>query len=125
MDIRGIENLNERMCQLRINATIAVLGHAGLSVSDLTALHVTPSRVFQEEERIIASSNSDLAVACRALMAVARGSPATPPDNNSDPLGSANTSAASHHGPATSGTERAPHLEPRARYSEDEDMEQG
>lgn len=122
MAIQGIENLNDRMCQLRINAIMTVLRHTGHPVSDLIALQVTPSRVFQEEERIIASSNSDLAVASRALMAAARGMSSVPPTSTSVPRTTTNYSAGS---PPGLGTERAPHLEPMARYSEDEGMDQG
>jgi hypothetical protein len=86
LSLDAIDNLNERMCRLRINATLNVVDMLGHSVPRDIAREVTPSRVFQEEELLVTAEGGGLADACKALVSATRGSAAPPSDeDNTNP----------------------------------------
>lgn len=120
MGIPDMENLSERMCNLRIKATVNVLGHLGHAVPASVTSQVNPLLVFKEEERLVTSEGGDLSTACRSLLAVSRGAPSFPPDDHDvpDPLDTAMVPASSASAPTNSVAARNPGFEPEAQYSD-------
>lgn len=121
LQFRDIDDLNGRLCSLRIAAAANVMrDRLGHTIPDHVLRQLTPSMVFQEEEREITRGGGDLAVACRALMAVARGAPVMPPNNEPDPLDPALAPGeGGSAGPSNPSSERA------VGHFSDVDMEQG
>jgi hypothetical protein len=121
LEFRDIADLNDRLCRLRITAAANVMrDNLGHVIPDHVLRQLTPSMIFQEEEREVTRGGSDLAVACRALMAVARGAPVMPPNDEPDPLDPARVS-----GEGSSGGPSNPVPGRAVGHFSDVDMEQG
>lgn len=120
MGLPDMENLSERMCDLRITATVNVMGQLGHTVPTSVTNQLTPLMVFKEEERILTSEGGDMSTACRNLMAVSRGAPSFPPDDSNvpDPLDTAMVPAPSSSAPTNSVAARNPGREPEGQYSD-------
>lgn len=119
MGVPDMEDLSERLCGLRIRATINAMGILGHAVPDSVTRQLVPLMVFEEEERLVTSEGGDLSTACRTLVAVSRGAPVPPDDNQvPDPLDSAMVPASSASVPTNSVAARNPGYEPEAQYSD-------
>lgn len=85
--LRDIEDLNARLCELRIEATASVLSEHGATVPESAILRSTADEVFTREEEMITEGGSDLRNALRGLLAVSRGATVLPAESNApDPF---------------------------------------
>lgn len=115
LNLNAINDLHERMCQLRITATVNVMGQLGHAVPASVTRQLTPAQIFREEEHIVTSQDSGLAHACQALVAATRGTLNSQEDD--DYAQSQDSAMASV--PATQPSGR----EPEAQYSDMETEE--
>lgn len=75
-----MDQLNDRLCALRIQAIVDVINTTDHPVPPDVVPRLTPGSIFQREEQIMAEGRTELARTCRSLLALVCGAPVLPPD---------------------------------------------